>query len=265
MRIITSLVVALLAVAPRAVAQTQDQARIAFTVMGGYVLSERLWTVDRQPVADAPLPSDTFAIGRRIRSTPSFGFSGIYFPGDHLGYVGEAYLIGLGFEDSCSLVYASGSTRNRQACANLDQAEKAATAVALNGGLIYRVASRAIVSPYVRVAAGLLFTTQSSIRTIGEFPSVSNPGELADAVIYPDNGDSRMSPTGVLAIGFTSAMGKGYQIRWELRDNIAPVRAVTGATALDGIFPPVATRIKHLISVNIGFDVVLERRRGRRY
>jgi hypothetical protein len=229
------------------------------------VLSEDLWRVDRQPVADAPLPSDTFAIGRRIRPTVTFGFSGIYFPGEHLGYVGEAYLIGLGFEDSCALVYASGSTRNQQACANLDQAEKAATAVALNGGLVYRVASRSIISPYIRVAAGLLFTTQSSIRTIGEFPSLSNPGELADAVIYPDNGDSRISPTGVLALGFTTAMGKGYQFRWELRDNIAPVRAVTGPTTVDGIFPPVATRMKHLISLNVGFDVVLERRRGHRY
>lgn len=264
MRIITSLAVALLAVAPRAVAQTQDQARIAFTVMGGYVLSQKLWTVDRQPVADAPLPSDTFAIGRRIRPTLSFGFSGIYFPGDHLGYVGEAYLIGLGFEDSCALVFASGSTRNRQACENLDQAEKAATAVALNGGLVYRVASRSIISPYARAAAGLLFTTQSSIRTIGQFPSAST-GEMVDAVIYPDNGDSRISPTGVLAVGFTAVVGKGYQMRWEVRDNIAAVRAVTGATAVDGTFPPVATRVKHLISVNVGFDVVLERRRGRRY
>ena len=265
MRIITSVAIALLAVAPRAVAQTQDQARIAFTVMGGYVLSKDLWRVDRQPVADAPLPSDTFAISRRIRPTLTFGFSGIYFPGEHLGYVGEAYLIGLGFEDSCALVYASGSTRNQQVCTNLNQAEKAATAVALNGGLVYRVASRSIVSPYLRVAGGLLFTTQSSVRTIGQFPSVSNAGELADAIIYPDNGDSRISPTGVLAIGFTSPMGKGYQFRWELRDNIAAVRAVTGPTAVDGILPPIATRIKHLISLNVGFDVVLERRRGRRY
>ena len=264
MRIITSVAVALVVLAPRGAAQTRDQARIAFTVLAGYVMPAQLWTVDRQPVADAPLPSDTVAIGRRIRPTLSFGFSGIYFPGDHLGYVGEAYLIGLGFEDSCSLVYASGSTRNRQACANLDQAEKAATAVALNGGLIYRVASRSVISPYARAAAGLLFSTQSSVRTIGQFPSAAT-GELVDAVIYPDNGDSRISPTGVLAIGFTSVVGKGYQIRWELRDNIAAVRAVTAATAVDGTFPPTTNRIKHLISVNIGFDVVLERRRGRRY
>ena len=264
MRIITSVAVALVVLAPRGAAQTGDQARIAFTVSAGYVMSRDLWNVDRQPVADAPLPSDTFAIGRRIRSTLTFGFSGIYFPGEHLGYVGEAYLIGLGFEDSCALVYASGSTRNRQACANLDQAEKAATAVTLNGGLIYRVASRSFISPYARAAAGFLFSTQSSVRTIGQFPSAAT-GEPVDAVIYPDNGDSRISPTGVLAIGFTSPAGKGYQIRWELRDNIAAVRAVTAATATDGTFPPTATRMKHLISLNIGFDVVLERRRGRRY
>lgn len=255
---------ALVALATTGQAQTRDQARIAFTVTAGYVLPRELWSVGRQPVADAPLPSDTFALGRRIRPTVTFGFSGTYFPGNHLGWVGEAYLIGLGFEDRCSLVYASGSTRNSQACASIDQGEKAATAVALNGGLVYRVASRAIISPYVRAAGGILFTTQSSIRMIGQFPSVAT-GEPVDAVIYPDNSDSRVTPTAVLGLGFTSAIGRGYQLRWEVRDNIATVRAVTGATAEDGFPPPTATRIKHLISFNLGFDVVLERRRGRRY
>lgn len=245
-------------------AQTRDQARIAFTVMGGYVLPKDLWTVDRQPVADAPLPSDTFRLGRRIRPTVTFGFSGSYFPNNHLGYVGEAYLIGLGFEDSCTLAFASGSTRNSQACASIDQSEKAATAVALNAGLIYRVASRGVISPYVRIGGGFLVTTQSSIRMLGQFPSTST-GELVDAVVYPDNHDSRISPTAVVGLGFTSAIGPGYQIRWEMRDNVAAVRAVTGATAEDGTAPPTATRFKHLFSFNLGFDVVLERKRGRRY
>ena len=255
---------ALTALATTARAQTRDQARIAFTITAGYVLPRELWSVGRQPVSDAPLPSDTFSLGRRIRPTVTFGFSGIYFPSEHLGWVGEAYLIGLGFEDRCSLVYASGSTRNRQACASIDQGEKAATAVALTGGLVYRVASRSIISPYVRAAGGVLFTTQSSIRMIGQFPSAAT-GEPVDAIIYPDNHDSRVSPTAVLGLGFTSAIGRGYQLRWEVRDNIASVRAVTGATVEDGSPPPTATRFKHLISFNLGFDVVLERRRGRRY
>ena len=255
---------ALVMIGQEAHAQTRDQARIAFTVMGGYVLPKELWTVDRQPVADAPLPSDTFRLGRRIRPTVTFGFSGIYFPNDHLGYVGEAYLIGLGFEDSCALAFASGSTRNSQACQSIDRSEKAATAVALNAGIIYRIASRAVVSPYLRVGGGFLVTTQSSIRMLGQFPSRST-GELVDAVIYPDSHDSRISPTAVVGLGFTSVLGPGYQLRWEVRDNLAAVRAVTGATAEDGTPPPTATRFKHLFSFNVGFDVVLERKRGRRY
>ena len=58
----------------------------------------------------------------------------------------------------------------------------------------------------------------------------------------------------------------GYNARNdEIRDNVTPVRAVTGGTLEDGTPPPTATRVKHLISFNVGFDVVLERRRGRRY
>jgi hypothetical protein len=51
MRIITSVAVALVVLAPRGAAQTGDQARIAFTVSAGYVMSRDLWNVDRQPVA----------------------------------------------------------------------------------------------------------------------------------------------------------------------------------------------------------------------
>ena len=262
---LVALVVALLAAVagPAAGQATRDQARIAFTVSLGYVQPKSLWQVDRQPVSDRPLPSDTFALTRRIKPTLTFGFSGVYFPGEHLGYVGEAYLLGLGFQDSCNLVYASGSSRNSQACSSIDRAEKAATAVALNGGLIYRINSRSAIAPYARIGAGILFSTQSSVRMIGTFPNAQ--GELVDAVIYPDARDSRVSPTAVLGVGFTSAIGRGYQVRWEIRDNLATVRSVTGPTAEDGMPPPTATRLKHLLSFNVGFDVVLERRRGRRY
>ncbi len=266
MRRIGTVVIALaVATAPLAAQATHDQARIAFTVMLGYAQPKNLWNVSKQPVFDLPNPADTFALGRRIKSNVTFGFSGLYYPGDHLGYIGEAYLLGLGFEDSCSLVYGSGSARNSATCASIDNSEKASTAVALNGGLIYRVNSRGAVSPYGRVGAGLLFSTQSSIRMIGQFPSQDEPGQLADAIVYPDDHDSRVTPTAVLAVGFTSAIGRGYQVRWELRDNVAAVRTVTAGTATDGVPPPTATRMKHLFSFNVGFDVVLERRRGRRY
>ncbi len=266
MRLITPAVAALVvAAAPLAGQATRDQARIAFTISMGYAGGGSLWSVGRQPVADYPDIPDTLAVSRSIRPTVTVGFSSVYFPREHLGYVVEGYLLGLGFRDTCHLVYASGSTRNSEACSFINNAEKAATAVSLSGGLIYRVNSRRLVSPYARVAAGLLFSTQSSVRMIGEFHSGQSGGQLVDAIIYPDDHDSRVLPVGVLGVGFTASLGRGYQVRWEVRDNIAGIRTVTGATAVDGTLPPTAVRFKHLFSFNVGFDVVLERRRGRRY
>jgi hypothetical protein len=60
-------------------------------------------------------------------------------------------------------------------------------------------------------------------------------------------------------------LSKGYHIRWEVRDNILGVRRVTGPVATPGQIPPHETTYKHLFSVLIGMDIILERQRGRRY
>jgi hypothetical protein len=74
-----------------------------------------------------------------------------------------------------------------------------------------------------------------------------------------------VAPVLGLGIGFTAAVAKGYQLRWEVRDNIAGVQRVTAATAQARTIPPHKMTYKHLFSLMIGFDVVLERRPGRRY
>lgn len=270
MRIITAaatLAITLAGLLPRSLAAqaTGDQARIAFGISLGYVQARSLWSITGQPLNDPPLTPDTLSIKRRIRPTITFGFHGTYFSGDHLGYTGEAFLLGIGFRDQCFLTYASGSTRNAQVCSSLNGREKAATAVALSAGLIYRVMSRKSISPYARASAGVLVGSQSSVRTEGEFVEPQTGSEPITVIIFPDERSSHLSPIGVLAAGFTANMGPGYQLRWEFRDNIAGVRAVTGATAVSGLAPPTATRLKHLLGFTVGFEVVLERRRGRRY
>jgi hypothetical protein len=50
-----------------------------------------------------------------------------------------------------------------------------------------------------------------------------------------------------------------------VRDNMVRMATVAGPTAQDGVPPPTASRLRHLLSMEIGFDVVLERRHGRRY
>jgi hypothetical protein len=242
---------------------TKDQARLIFTVSGGVVTGRHLWQVENQPIQVSPNAVDTLSLGRRIRSSIGIGFSGAYFRGEHLGVGVEGFLIGLGFEDNCRVVAApSGSAATAAGCQSIQGTTKSASAVALSAGPILRTNSQSLISPYVRANVGLVFSNQSSIRTIARFPAQFGIG---DRVIYADDHDSRVSPSLALGAGFTAAVGRGYQLRWEVRDNIVGVQRVTGPVPTSDFIPPHKNAYKHLFSLSIGFDVVLERRKGRRY
>jgi hypothetical protein len=240
---------------------TKDQARLIFTISGGVVTGADLWAVPAQPVQFI-VPADTFALARDIRSNLGVSFAGTYFPGDNLGWGGEAFLVGLGYEDGCRHVFSSGRADVATACASIQGATKSATAVSVSAGPVYRIMSRSLFSPYARANLGLLFSSQSSIRMVGQFPS---PDGIVDLVIYDDDSESRVGPYLGLGIGVTGAVGKGYQLRLELRDNIMGVEKVTSATPEARTIPPHEVEYKHLFSLTFGFDVVLERRPGRRY
>jgi hypothetical protein len=240
---------------------TGDQARLVFTVQAGAVAERELWSIAAQPIQFTPT-ADTLALGRRIRSTLVVGFGGTYFPGENLGLSVEGFRIGLGFEDACRLAFSSGSGDVATACQDIQGATKPASAVVLSVGPVFRVNSRKLVSPFVRGNLGVSFSTQSSLRTIGQYPTSDGTATL---VVYDDESDSRLAPAFALGAGFTAAVAKGYQLRWEVRDNIVGVQTVTGPTPRPQIVPPHKLTFKHLFSITIGFDVVLERRRGRRY
>jgi opacity protein-like surface antigen len=240
---------------------TKDQARLMFTVSGGMIVGRDLWAVGSQPAQFSAVP-DTFALGRRIRSTITVGFGGTYFPGEHVGFNVEGFLIGLGFEDRCRLAFSSGSGEAATACQSIQGATKSATAVTLSGGPVFRINSRSLISPYARANLGLVISNQSSIRTIARFPTSEG---VAERIVFADDHDSRVAPSLAIGAGFTAAVGQGYQIRWEVRDNIVGIQSVTGSTPRSDLVPPHEMTYKHLFSITIGFDVVLERRRGRRY
>jgi hypothetical protein len=240
---------------------TKDQARLMFTVSGGVVVGRDLWSVDKQSVQFIT-PTDTLALERRIRSSLAIGFGATYFPGDNLGLAAEGFLLGLGFEDGCRVVFSSGSADLVTACQNIQGSTKSARAVGLSVGPVLRFNSQSLFSPYVRANIGLVFSNQSSIRTIGTFPTPEGPSDL---IVYDDDHESRVEPMLGLGAGFTAAVAPGYQLRWEIRDNITGVQVVTGPSAVARVIPPHEVSYQHLFSLTIGFDVVLERRRGRRY
>lgn len=255
--------------APAAAQATRDQARIVITVAPGYIIGNDLWSVRGQPLVDTDDSGpvvDPVNLSREIRPTFGVAFAGAYYPGDHVGFVAEALLLGLGYSDRCRPVGTMQSARNALACEAIDGGEKAASAVALTGGVVYRIHSRRTIAPYARANLGLVLSSQSSIRTTARInPANDGITESIDVPVYRDARDTRLTPAIALGLGFTAALAPGYQLRWELRDNITGVHVVDGPTVVSAVEPETSVEFRHLIGMTIGLDVVLERRRGRRY
>jgi opacity protein-like surface antigen len=255
--------------APPAAAQaTRDQARLVLTVAPGYIFGRDLWRVQDQPLVDADAGGpmvDFVTLSRRIRPTLGVSFAGAYYPGDHVGFTGEAFLVGLGYNDGCGQRVISGSAQNQAVCDAIDGAEKAASAVALSVGAIYRIRSRQTISPYARLGVGATLSSQSALRLTGTIRPGGASSEPIDVPVYLDDSDTRVTPSMSLGVGFTAALAPGYQLRWEVRDNITGIHVVDGPTALTPAKPESSLEFRHLLGVTIGLDVVLERKRGRRY
>jgi hypothetical protein len=243
---------------PASAQRTGDRARLVFSVSGAYIGGKGLWTVSDQPIPDPPL-QDSYFLNRSITGTFGAGVSGTYYKGEYIGLNADAFLIGLGFDDTCRLNGPPQSAFSRDVCANIDQQDRSAAAVVLSGGAVFRLASRELISPFVRVGAGILISNQSPVLTQG---SGTNGALL---VVYDDAKDTRVSPAFQLGAGATVPMGKGFQLRWEVRDNIVGVERVTAAIPAPRFEPPHERAYKHLFSVLIGIDVILERQPGRRY
>ncbi len=259
-RVYTGVAMLALMATPAAAQKQGDQATLVFTISGAYIQGQGLWEVQHQPIQDGAA-TDFYNLRRDIKSTPGASLAGTYYPGANVGLTAEAFLVGMGYDDACVLDGAASSVRNVEVCNDIDQQDKSAAAVALSAGAIFRIAPREAISPFVRVGAGLLITNQSSILTQGT--SLSSGGSLL--VVYDDDNRARERPTFTLGVGTTFTINPGYYLRWEVRDNYTGVVAVTGTTAGPGLVPPHETAYKHLFSVHIGLDVVLERERGRRY
>ncbi len=246
---------------PLAAQRTADRPILIFTISGAYLDDVGLWSVPDQPVSDLDVVTrtDHFALTRNVKRTIGAGFAGTYYKGSHVGITGEAFLLGLGYDDTCRLVAPAQSALNIQRCNSIEERERSAAAVALTTGLIYRVTSDEFISPFARVSAGLLVNNQSPIRLFAR----DNSG--AEVLIYDDeNTGTRLRAAFVLGVGTTIAAGRAYQIRWEVRDNIVGIQRITGPGE-QGQVPPNKTAYKHIFSINVGLDVILERRPGRRY
>jgi hypothetical protein len=245
---------------------TGDQARLVFTISGSWTTGSDLWSVGEQPVRFPLWPSgmselDTVGLTRRISPGIGVGLGATYFPGATFGYFAELAFLGIGYEDKCTLTSPPTNTAGNQLCANIQEQEPGASTVTLAGGVIARAGSRAAVSPYLRAGIGMAILANSPIRMDATADTLA--GSIF--IFYDDNKDSRVTPVFMLGGGITMPLGPGWQFRGEVRDNIVGIPTVTGPADIDGQVPPHKTEYKSLWTVYLGVDIVLERKRGRRY
>lgn len=259
-------VLALLAPSGLAAQRSADQARLVFSVgIGQTANTSQLWLVPNQPLSTVT-GIDTIGISRSFRRTFNVNFGGTYFPRDNLGFNVDASLLGLGTSDGCTIGSANPDSLTIQACRSLNRQERSTTSVSLSLGVIYRIAPKSPIHPYLRANGGMVVSQESFIRTKAFVRSQIAPSQAAEVRIYSDPDPANIQPYLGFGGGVVAVIGRGYQLRFEARDNYVRVPVVTGPTiAQVGGEPPTKTVGRHILSVIIGFDVVLERKRGRRY
>ena len=252
-----------LAVAGPAHAQkTEDEARLVFTMGLTYTSGSDLWSVENQPILAPGTGFDLVSIDRNLTNSIGILFSGMYFPKPNLGFVGEVFFTGLGLQDGCAVTSANPDPRTEEVCASINGNKRSASTVLISVGPVYRVGADQPISPYVRGQVGILVNNLSPIATSG---TVVNNGETLQYVIYEDPTSTRVTPGFVFGAGITAVIGKGWQLRTEVRDNLVQMATVAGPSAPGSDDPEIVNKWKNLFSIVVAADIVLEKKRGRRY
>jgi hypothetical protein len=256
-------------------AQTGEQPNLILTVSAGYLTGGDLWRIDRQ-LAPVGTAWDTLRLGRRIRPGFAATLGATYFASPHLGYSAEAGFFGIGTEAACAPVgpYTPDPPdfRNQQACQYLQGENIRGNVVGFLGGLTWRFTTRGN-QPFVRAAVGVGILGNSYVQTFAPVIYHLSDGSAAEAniIFLTDSSTGKVTWMASLGGGATLALGPGYQLRVEVRDLITSLPVATGA-ARDTIAiingaptPPTGWKVVHVPTITVGLDIVLEKRRGRRY
>ncbi|HEV2291508.1 MAG TPA: hypothetical protein VGR60_06695 [Gemmatimonadales bacterium] len=244
---------------------TADRARLAVGLGIAYHGGGHIWTQDGQTIIDQSANVDTATVGRDIQSQFGLSFLAAYFPTEQWGVIGEVQFLGLHYVDSCRLLTNHSGGEAQQICQNIEGRGHDGTAVTLTLGGIFRPWPNSALSPYLRASGGLNVSQNSSVRMIGTW--VTSTSEEADYYIFGDPSPGEITPMLGLGGGFTAPTGRGSQFRFEVRDNVVFLRHPTGTQSAPdpGLSPPTKVLASHLFSLNLGFEIVLEKKRGHRY
>jgi hypothetical protein len=249
------------------IGQTIDESRLSIGVSVGKIWSGYSWDVPYQLVQSSALikpPSnpflpDSFHLGRDIRSSAAISAHVMYFPRAHVGVTGEFSYLGLGANASCSVVADNGDPDLVAACNGINHNPKSAAVATIQGGIVLRPLAQSVLQPYVAGLAGVALTPTSTVALTTSY------GGGNSLTIYTDDSWHGVRPTGALAAGFAAGAGPAYLLRFELRETWMSLPAVTGSTTTQGLRPPTKSVITGFPSATLALDIVLGKRRGKRY
>jgi hypothetical protein len=256
-----ALPIALLIAAPAASAQaTNDESRLVVGIIGGWIGGSELWSTT-QPMFAIGNQTDDFLLVRDLRGNITMSGQMTYFPSAGFGWTGEVSYIGLGTRDGCKIQGGSSDPFNQAACAAIDTRDRAASAVAASAGIVLRASSRGDLQPYLRANVGIALVPRSTTTMVSFF------GEDDDQalVIYEEDESRAAKPMGALSFGLATSPRAGYQLRMEARATAVQLQVVNGPAPQGSLTPDRGSKWSILPSVSVGLDIVLEKRRGRRY
>ena len=266
-----------LTLAGTARAQSASEPSLIFSITGGLTTGQRLWSISNQRMpAVGTSEMDSLQLARRLQPglVASLGVS--FFRNRHFGLNAEVAYFGIGSRQSClgPATYKTpadttggpvGPTQNQIGCETANNRNVGTSVIGFMGGVIYQLGDSATFRPYFRANAGLGLLAASYVETNG---SIGCQGGAACP--YPlllEKSTHAMTWLVSMSAGIAVDLGPGYRVRMEGRDLMIALPRVTGP-ATPGPTGNVATTrsvLKHVPMFMIGFDVMLERRRARRY
>ena len=276
MRPFVCVTIAVVALAPAPLpAQTPSAPHLYLSMFGGYRTGRHLWTLNDQPflvqtpIGPNPGQYDTLDLQHEVNPGFVIGAAGTYFPRPNLGFEGEIAFLGMGVESRCAIRQvdppAMGDV-DPELCTSLNGASSSLSAVSFSVGLVGRLRPDKATYPYVRAGVGVVARTRSTIELIGTFADTAR-NALEEVIIVGDSFPNKTRAHLSFAAGLALSLGPASQLRLEARDIVTSLDRVTGlADASRGtLYPPHAGRSLHSFVFIVAFDVILEKRRGRRY
>jgi hypothetical protein len=265
-------VLACVAAGPASVlaAQSPDQPSVVLSIFAGVQTGSALWSVGRQPLCvldpqnQCTANYDTLQLSRRTGSTLTAGVAGLYFPRPHVGLHAQLAYQGFPLDDGCTGLHFGATDpdqRNEQICTSINRSGIPGGSMSALVGVVLRAGIHAV-SPYLRIGGGVVTRPQSSLDMVGEFSTGTN--SVGRRTVIFDESPHRTWVGLYLAAGLTAPLSPGYQIRLELHDLVSSVERPTGP-ADDAASVETSSRTIHSFALTVGLDIVLERKRGRRY